>query len=646
MSGGRPLAVLVLVLGTVLLALGCWVILRASFRSEPPPRAGGPARRPAGRPAPPGQRPPAQRRPAGAPAAGTPARRPDDPLPPLTPPPMSPPHRREALRVVRPEGEATRRLPVLGEPPGSAPPRSEPPRSAPPRPTPPPAPPRRPGGATRADLYTPRPAQPAPAPDAGDVAASEGLSVAGRTPDRDASERDATASRDGLATQAHVAAQPDDAEPASASSAPTAEQQADDAPHQERPAAPTEQEPAPGATVEPERAPRSEPTAAAPGPAGTAEPESAATPPEPEPAAAAPGPAGAAEPESAGPGREPADAAPADTAVGGGDTGAGAAVEGQSTAGVGDVEERAGGVPEGEQAGRDREVLSGSTLASALPAGSAVWGSGLVPGVVAEGDGQRRTEPEPVEVAPRSTFAASMAARAAEDEAAQPPKSGRPDGAPRGDVVTPMGTVLGGASTPVRPPGVLPPPSTPSPAAPETTPRPDPAPASPTPTPWTSPAPGPTSTSTTQHTLAPPERTAPAGTAPEADPGTPPEARGSLMDDWARERPGSGAAATVHPPPTGPPAPPPRHPAPAQPAGRRGRPRRRRGRPEDPRQGAVYDALTINERVLDEVWTNPSVDVLKVVSSIVVNALDAYEDDPAEYSDWVAGHQSGQCDCH
>ena len=45
-------------------------------------------------------------------------------------------------------------------------------------------------------------------------------------------------------------------------------------------------------------------------------------------------------------------------------------------------------------------------------------------------------------------------------------------------------------------------------------------------------------------------------------------------------------------------------------------------------------------------WTNPAVDVLKVVSSIVVNALDAYEDDPAEYSDWVAGHQSGQCDCH
>jgi hypothetical protein len=74
--------------------------------------------------------------------------------------------------------------------------------------------------------------------------------------------------------------------------------------------------------------------------------------------------------------------------------------------------------------------------------------------------------------------------------------------------------------------------------------------------------------------------------------------------------------------------------------------RSRRGRPEDPRQAAVYDALTINEHVLDEVWTSPSVDVLKVVSSIVVNALDAYEDDPAEYADWVAVHRTGNCDCH
>jgi hypothetical protein len=74
--------------------------------------------------------------------------------------------------------------------------------------------------------------------------------------------------------------------------------------------------------------------------------------------------------------------------------------------------------------------------------------------------------------------------------------------------------------------------------------------------------------------------------------------------------------------------------------------RSRGARPEDPRQAAVYDALAINEQVLDEVWTSPSVDVLKVVSSIVVNALDAYEDDPAEYADWVAIHRTGNCDCH
>jgi hypothetical protein len=78
---------------------------------------------------------------------------------------------------------------------------------------------------------------------------------------------------------------------------------------------------------------------------------------------------------------------------------------------------------------------------------------------------------------------------------------------------------------------------------------------------------------------------------------------------------------------------------------RQGAPRRR-GRPEDPRQAAVYDALAINEQVLDEVWENPGVDVLKVVSGIVVNALDAYEDDPAEYADWVNVHRTGECDCH
>jgi len=87
-------------------------------------------------------------------------------------------------------------------------------------------------------------------------------------------------------------------------------------------------------------------------------------------------------------------------------------------------------------------------------------------------------------------------------------------------------------------------------------------------------------------------------------------------------------------------------PPPGRRAPQQAAPRTRKGRPEDPRQAAVYDALTINEQVLDEVWTSPSVDVLKVVSSIVVNALDAYEDDPAEYADWVAVHRTGNCDCH
>jgi hypothetical protein len=111
----------------------------------------------------------------------------------------------------------------------------------------------------------------------------------------------------------------------------------------------------------------------------------------------------------------------------------------------------------------------------------------------------------------------------------------------------------------------------------------------------------------------------------------------SLFAQRAPDRPRDGAP--LDRPPLGAPAGPR---AAAQQAG----PRSRRGRPEDPRQAAVYDALAINEQVLDEVWTSPSVDVLKVVSSIVVNALDAYEDDPAEYADWVAVHRTGNCDCH
>jgi hypothetical protein len=78
----------------------------------------------------------------------------------------------------------------------------------------------------------------------------------------------------------------------------------------------------------------------------------------------------------------------------------------------------------------------------------------------------------------------------------------------------------------------------------------------------------------------------------------------------------------------------------------RGPGRRPRRRPDDPRQAAVYDALAINEQVLDEVWFSSSVDVYKVVSSIALHALDAYEEDPAEFADWVAIHRTGQCDCH
>ncbi|HVQ94371.1 MAG TPA: hypothetical protein VMU51_25255 [Mycobacteriales bacterium] len=72
----------------------------------------------------------------------------------------------------------------------------------------------------------------------------------------------------------------------------------------------------------------------------------------------------------------------------------------------------------------------------------------------------------------------------------------------------------------------------------------------------------------------------------------------------------------------------------------------RRPRPEDPRQRAVYDALVINEQVLDEAWFSHSVDVLRVIANIASNALDAYEEDPASFSEWVAVHRSGQCDCH
>jgi hypothetical protein len=79
-----------------------------------------------------------------------------------------------------------------------------------------------------------------------------------------------------------------------------------------------------------------------------------------------------------------------------------------------------------------------------------------------------------------------------------------------------------------------------------------------------------------------------------------------------------------------------------------GAPRRRvrHGRPADPRQAAVYDALTINGEVLDELWFSTSTDVYQIIANIAVNAVDANDDDPVSFAEWVAVHRSGQCDCH
>ena len=98
--------------------------------------------------------------------------------------------------------------------------------------------------------------------------------------------------------------------------------------------------------------------------------------------------------------------------------------------------------------------------------------------------------------------------------------------------------------------------------------------------------------------------------------------------------------------PPGPPAP--RSPADlSQPSrGARAERRARLGRPDDRRQAAVYDALLINEGVLDEVWFSSSIDVFRLVASIAIGAMEAYDDDPASYADWVAVHRSGNCDCH
>jgi hypothetical protein len=332
----------------------------------------------------------------------------------------------------------------------------------------------------------------------------------------------------------------------------------------------------------------------------------------------------------------------------------------------------------------------------------------------------RREGEDVPQVAPRSSFAESLAAQA-DDPHAQAGERRTPP-VPRGDAVMPMGTVLGGsASYPPLPPPQIPPPPPAPPADEQADPLQD----------WAQERPAQERPAPPGHQLGPvvgqqgplPDlgATPPgvpadddwaarfgalaeqlgeprAGTMPE-EPNEPraaaqPEepSRPAADQPWP-SRPGpdpgepsttdfsAGPAPRGGPEPwSGPephqlpgrrdepfgrpygqePGPPPQYrpagPEPARPRGqgqetpratsRQAGTRSRRGRPEDPRQAAVYDALAINEQVLDEVWTSPSVDVLKVVSSIVVNALDAYEDDPAEYADWVAVHRTGNCDCH
>ena len=60
----------------------------------------------------------------------------------------------------------------------------------------------------------------------------------------------------------------------------------------------------------------------------------------------------------------------------------------------------------------------------------------------------------------------------------------------------------------------------------------------------------------------------------------------------------------------------------------------------------MYDALLINGAVLDEIWFSSSVDVYQVIANIAVNAVEAHEDDPVSFAEWVAIHRTGQCDCH
>ena len=344
-----------------------------------------------------------------------------------------------------------------------------------------------------------------------------------------------------------------------------------------------------------------------------------------------------------------------------------------------------------ETAAPEEHRAAGATAAGAGAAAAAGWAA--------------RRESDVPQVAPRSSFAESLAAQA--DDTHEQPRPAPP--VPPGDAVMPMGTVLGGASAhpPLPPPQTpLPPPAPPPdeppdeqdllqdwarerPAAPghqvgpvvdQQGPLPDLGATPPGGEPdddWAArfgalaeqlgePRPEPDQPDNRPGANQPPDDqpddqrwaarpdVPPSTDFPTGPPPPEPEA-------WPRREPQRPPEPFGGPYGQQPAPPPPYRPAGPEPprsrdrqqggetprsAARKPGTRSRQGRPEDPRQAAVYDALAINEQVLDEVWTSPSVDVLKVVSSIVVNALDAYEDDPAEYADWVAVHRTGNCDCH
>jgi hypothetical protein len=366
----------------------------------------------------------------------------------------------------------------------------------------------------------------------------------------------------------------------------------------------------------------------------------------------------------------------------------------------------------GEEAGRSPGAAPAGSTDEARAAADAeepttAAGAAAAGAAAAAGWATRRESDVP-QVAPRSSFAESLAAQA--DDTHEQPRPTPP--VPPGDAVMPMGTVLGGAAAhpPLPPPQTpLPPPAPPPdeppdeqddplqdwarerPAAPghqvgpvvdQQGPLPDLGATPPGGEPdddWAArfgalaeqlgePQPGanqpddePNDEPDDQPDDQPDDLPWPArpDVPPSTDLSTGPPPRDPQA--WPRREPQRPAEPFGGPYGQQPAPPPPYRPAGPEPprsrerqqgretprsAVRKAGTRSRQGRPEDPRQAAVYDALAINERVLDEVWTSPSVDVLKVVSSIVVNALDAYEDDPAEYADWVAVHRTGNCDCH